>query len=125
MKFANIVISLLYVSITLASSFKIAGTLGYYALFTEDFVERFCENKTMPELQCNGKCTLSKMLLQESKEEKKPINIDWVKNETVFFIDQIVVIAFEEITLDYSDNYNYSNLYNYSFLSPTLHPPRL
>jgi len=125
MKFANVVIATLYVIITLASSFKIAGTLGYYALFTEDFVERFCENKTRPELQCNGKCTLSKMLLQESKEDKKPINIDFVKNETVLFIGQIVFIEFDGITLSHSDNYNYNNLYYYSFSAPTLHPPRI
>ncbi|NNK19429.1 MAG: hypothetical protein HKP49_09780, partial [Maribacter sp.] len=49
MKKYRFIISLLFLLLTLTGSLKIAGTIGYYALFTEDFVERFCENKERPE----------------------------------------------------------------------------
>lgn len=65
------------------------------------------------------------MLLQDSNEEKKPINIDWLKNENVLFVDCLVTVEFDETSVELSDNHKYSNLYYYSFSKLTLHPPRL
>lgn len=123
MKSFHVAIAMTYVVITLASSLKISGTMGYYALFTEDFVERFCENTARPELQCNGHCTLSKMLLQDSEEEQAPINMEWLKNETILFIEDVVVINFYRNSIAISGNFGYNNLYAYNFSKLSLHPP--
>ncbi len=113
-----------FLVVTLTSSLKIAGTFGYYALFTDDFVERFCENKERPELNCDGKCYLAKMLLQESKDDKPPINIDLLKNETVLFLEKSITFDFigdREFDLA---NYGYTNHYHFRFLQEEIQPPR-
>ena len=116
---------MLFLVITLTSSFKIAGTIGYYALFTEDFVERFCENKERPELNCDGKCALSKMLLQESKDETPPMNIEFLKTETVLFLESGLEIDFAVYLNETSKNTNYTNHYSFDLLKKELQPPRV
>lgn len=59
MKLSDLAISVLFLVITMANSLKATATFGYYALFTEGFIERFCENKDKPMLQCDGKCALA------------------------------------------------------------------
>lgn len=98
--------------------------MGYYALFTEDFIERFCENKARPELQCDGKCELSKMLLQESDSEKVPINLDFLKSGTLVFLSAICTIDFFQLTTENFDHAQYTNLYHFTFMDRVIHPPR-
>ncbi len=59
--------------ILIVSSFtlKSAILMTYYSLFTENFIENFCENKDRPELNCDGKCFLSKMLKKGDQQEKQ------------------------------------------------------
>ena len=116
---------MLFLVITLASSLKIAGTIGYYALFTEDFVERFCENKERPELNCDGKCALAKMLLEETNDEDSPINIDFLKTETVLFLESELEIEFAVFFTETLENTNYTNHYSFDFLEKELQPPRV
>ena len=116
---------MLFLVITLTSSLKIAGTIGYYALFTEDFVERFCENKERPELNCDGKCALSKMLLQESNDEDLPMNIDFLKTETILFLESGMVINFTVYFNETPKNTNYTNHYSFNLLNKELQPPRV
>ena len=111
--------------ITLTSSLKIAGTIGYYALFTEDFVERFCENKDRPELNCDGKCALSKMLLEESNDEDPPINIDFLKTETVLFLESGMEIEFAVYCSETLKNMDYDNHYSFDLLKKEPQPPRV
>jgi len=110
--------------ITLANSLKIASTIGYYALFTEDFVERFCENKERPELHCDGKCALANMLLQESNDETPPMNIDFLKTETVLFLESGLEIEFAVFFNETRKNTNYTNHYSFNLPKKVLHPPR-
>ncbi|MDE3740890.1 hypothetical protein [Maribacter polysaccharolyticus] len=111
--------------LTLASSLKVAGTLSYYALFTDDFIDRYCVNKERPELHCDGKCYLAKMLLQESNDDHPPINIELLKNETILFLEKSP--AFEIISNQGSAiaNYQYNDRYEYCYLKEVTHPPRL
>lgn len=99
--------------------------MGYYALFTEDFVERFCENKAKPALNCDGKCALSKMLLQEADDERTPINLDWLNHETVLFIDSLLTVEFTQIKKNVLACLEYRNLYDFSFSKRIVHPPSL
>ena len=125
MKKCSLIISILFLVITLANSLKIAGTIGYYALFTEDFVERFCENKERPKLNCDGKCALSKMLLQESSDDTPPINLDLLKTETVLFLESSMQIDFP-VKTDKSFTINeYANLYCFSLVLKEIQPPQI
>ncbi len=124
MKKSSVLVSILFLVLTLTSSLKIAGTIGYYTLFTEDFVERFCENKERPELNCDGKCALSKMLLQESKDETPPLNIDFLKTETVLFLEPGMEIEFSVYINEPLKNSNSNNHYSFDLLKIELQPPR-
>ena len=124
MKVNTLAITSLFLVITIAGSLKIAGTLGYYALFTEDFVERFCENKERPELQCNGKCALSKMLAKKKQEERKPLNLDWLKTETILFLETLSALDFEVFSVLKRVYAKQINLYNFRFVPVTIIPPR-
>ncbi|MBT8298239.1 MAG: hypothetical protein KJO52_07885 [Maribacter sp.] len=125
MKKFSFVISTLFLVITLTSSLKIAGTIGYYALFTEDFVERFCENQERPELNCDGKCALSQMLLQESNDEELPINIDLLKTETILFLEAGMNITYAVYLSETLENNRYTIHYSFDLHNIELQPPRV
>jgi len=45
-----------------------------FALNQKEIAEEFCENKDKPKMNCDGKCHLSKMLVEQStEEEEKPV----------------------------------------------------
>lgn len=43
--------------------------VGNYVINKQEIVDKFCVNKAMPEMQCDGKCYLAQQL-QEEKEKK-------------------------------------------------------
>ena len=98
--------------------------MGYYALFTEDFVERFCENKARPELQCNGKCVLSKMLAKKEQEERKPLNFDWLRTETILFLDTMDSVSFETFPIYKIKRFLHSDFYRFHFIKEIIIPPK-
>ena len=124
MKLSSFTISTLFIIISLASSFKTASVLSYYAMFTDAFVERFCEYTVRPEMKCNGKCALSKMLLQEAEDEKTPVNIDWLKNETVLFVASLISFDFLQLPQTELNKLQYSVLYDFHFSERIIHPPQ-
>ena len=124
MRLSGFTISTLFVIISLASSLKTASVLSYYALFTDDFVERFCENTARPEMKCDGKCALSKMLLQETEDEKTPVNIDWLKTETILFVAPLISFDFLKLPQTELNELQYSVLYDFHFSERINHPPQ-
>ena len=124
MRLSGFTISTLFVIISLASSLKTASVLSYYALFTDDFVERFCENTARPEMKCDGKCALSKMLLQEAEDEKTPVNIDWLKTETILFVAPLISFDFLQLPQTELNELQYSVLYDFHFSERIIHPPQ-
>ena len=99
--------------------------MGYYAMFTNDFVERFCENKDRPELKCDGKCALSQMLSQKADDEKTPINLDLLKNEIVLFIGSLTTYTFVQQPRKVLHNVVYRVLYDFHFFERIKHPPEV
>lgn len=51
---------------------RVPAIYAYYILDTSDFIERLCENKDKPKMNCNGKCYLSKMLQADQQAEDEP-----------------------------------------------------
>lgn len=125
MKLSSFTIAILFTFISLASSLKTASVMGYYAMFTNDFVERFCENKDRPELKCDGKCALSQMLSQKADDEKRPINLDWLKKEIVLFIGSLTTYTFVQQPRKVLHNVMYRVLYDFHFFERIKHPPEV
>ncbi len=124
MKLSNLAIASFFLVIIMANSLKVTATFGYYALFTEDFIARFCENKNKPMLQCDGKCELSKMLLLEADDDKIPINLESLKNETVLFLVSFFEVDFSKFTAASLADLYYKDHYNFHFSANMIHPPR-
>lgn len=123
MKTKSLFIASIFLAITIASSLKIACTLGYYALFTEDFIERYCINKERPELQCDGKCALSKMLTEKKQEEREPLNLDWLKTETLLFLGILHSVSFETFSIFRTNLFLHINLYQFRHIQNIIIPP--
>ncbi|MBU2945382.1 hypothetical protein [Zobellia uliginosa] len=125
MKPSQLIISIIFLAITLASSLKIAGIIGYYTLFTEDFIETLCENKNKPELQCNGKCALSQIIAQDSQEKNAPLNLEFLKIETLFFLHSLSEVRFPSVLTTHSFDLIHTDNYNFRFSDRIKHPPRV
>ena len=67
--------SLWFLLLVLNSTFFQAGILVSYMVDIEGYTEAFCENTDKPEMQCHGKCHLTKMLAEseENKQENKEL----------------------------------------------------
>ena len=102
--------------------------LDYMANY-DYIVNTLCENKDKPEMECNGKCHLSKELAKEAgTDEKNPLNktskteipqiIISENIQEYFFISETVITSSEKT--GYQPNLNSS-----LFISEILHPPQL
>tara|TARA_R110002167_G_scaffold125448_7_gene305592 strand:+ start:784 stop:1113 length:330 start_codon:yes stop_codon:yes gene_type:complete len=108
----------------MASSLKIAGTLGYYAIFTEDFIENYCVNRAKPELHCDGKCALAQMLIKKAEKNKIPIDLEFLKSETLLFLTVQRGIDFLTFTVSDHVNTYYTNSYSFQLIDQLINPPR-
>ena len=45
------------------------GVVAYYETHLNEIVEKYCVNKSTPELHCNGKCHLAKQFSAEQNQE--------------------------------------------------------
>ncbi|UNY98196.1 hypothetical protein MQE36_14030 [Zhouia spongiae] len=87
---------ILFIAIT--TLFKPLWPVVDYVINYEYISEVLCENKDRPELHCDGKCYLSKMLAQESnKNDKNPFEGKQLKTEIL----QIV----------YFENFSFKNTF--------------
>lgn len=101
-----------------------------YVVNYDYIVNVLCENKDRPELQCNGKCHLSKELAKEAgAEDQNPFNSKTSKTEIPQFIisENITEYTFaSETEISSIDNIGYRpNLNSSLFISKILHPPQL
>ena len=98
-----------------------------YVVNYEYISKVLCENKTKPELKCNGKCHLMKELAKASEEEK-PISSDkkmmYFEFETVF-IQELPHFEWNDFGFSAPKTVNaiYSDLYCYKRVTTVFHPP--
>ena len=62
-----------------------------YVVNYDYIVNELCENKSKPELKCNGKCHLMKELAKESESEKP------IQNDKKSSVSEFEVLFFQEI----------------------------
>lgn len=101
-----------------------------YLVNYDYIVETLCENKDRPEMNCNGKCHLSKELAKEAgNDDKNPLSGKTSKSE----IPQIIISEHVSEFLFLSgsepattEEIGYKSVFYTSlFSSKILHPPRL
>ncbi|KRG30521.1 hypothetical protein [Salegentibacter mishustinae] len=96
--------------------------ISFYMVDTKNFVELFCVNKEKPELECNGKCELSKLAESDTSKEK-PSYLDILQKEIALFYSasyspQPKILAQNSLV----DN-EYLNNYRFLFTSEFILPP--
>lgn len=127
--FASVKIMMVFISYSLSflillSSLRVSITFAYYELDPVGFIEKLCENKDKPELQCNGQCHLKKVAESSSKDSKSPekvINFD----ELLLFIANPDNFEITIKTYKNKERHNYLNLYAYFSTYILEHPPQL
>ncbi|MDF0715097.1 hypothetical protein PY092_02955 [Muricauda sp. 334s03] len=95
----------------------------YYSLDREGFIEKLCENKDKPELNCNGKCMLAQMLRAQAEDDEPMPLIGW-EEVLVFFMDLPVY----NVPTDGKEThtaFHYKNSYSYHFNDTLIKPPMI
>ncbi len=106
----------------LFSSMRISFTYVYYYLDPGGFTEKLCENKDKPELQCNGKCYLKKVVSKEKKENNAPLpEIEY--KDLQLILEKGKEYKFGSISVASGGFDNYKNSYTFLHPSGTFHPP--
>jgi hypothetical protein len=107
----------------LSNNFKIVAVYGWYTLNIDNFIEQLCENKDKPQLECNGKCYLSKIIAETSKEKNpSSVVLEW---EQLIFCQVTVPQESACIpTFKRKSNFRYTLYYNFKNTSKIFNPPR-
>jgi len=125
MKTPSFILTALLSFLILFNSLSVSFTYAYYELDPIGFIEKLCENKDKPELQCNGKCHLKKVAESNSNSNN---------NTPTGIIDfkEILLYTQEFDTYDFCptinlkrDSIEYHNLYTYIGLDTCFHPPKV
>jgi hypothetical protein len=105
------------------NTLRVSVTFMYYKLDPIGFIEQLCVNKDKPELKCNGKCHLKKVI-QSTNDEKEASKI--------FTIE---LLLFHQPLSEYQLNaslftqqkgaFSYSNLYDFNYKISCFHPPQV
>ena len=65
------------------------------------------------------------MLLQDASENEEPINIDFLKTETILFLDAVLEMEFPTLFTNPDFELWYSNNYHFNLINRIIHPPRI
>ena len=83
-----------------------------------------CENKEVPQMQCNGKCQLKKQLSEaDTQQEKEPVSVE--KLPDVFWTITKTDISPKQFPTEISTSSIYNIIQLSSFPSSTFHPPTI
>lgn len=100
-----------------------------YILYDFDstlFVSMFCENKNRPQLHCNGKCQLAKMLKEKEQEDASNILKQLQKSNLIAFNDNNLLYERKFSTLNNSKHpVEHQSNYCFSYFSKKYKPPKI
>ena len=101
--------------------------IGLFVFNQSFFVQQFCENKSKPNLHCNGKCYLKKQLQAESNatnENTKSQQLLQIIELPIFIQNTIAPQAFySNVQLPVFYFNQYKNNYSFLFSAILFHPP--
>ncbi|WP_143559472.1 hypothetical protein [Sphingobacterium sp. JB170] len=96
-----------------------------YEYDTKLFVSMFCENKSRPQLKCNGKCYLAKM--QKEQEDNDASNrLKQLQTEVVYFnvVTPVYIVSDKLLFVEeVKPPAYYNQLYSFLFTSHLVKPP--
>lgn len=126
-------LAILWILLISVQSFYQGLIYTYYVLNKDYIVAQLCENKAKPELQCDGKCHLKKVL-QVSKERKAPDSQPFLPSleeikPPVLFYEQLAFHFLDTATHFMDDLYKnalfeYAFDYQYTPVFAAFQPPR-
>ena len=105
-------------------SLRVSITYAYYYIDTANFIERLCENKDKPQLECNGKCHLKKVAKNNTTNEQTPTKLIDFK-ELILFVNHQKKYSINLIFLKKIETTNYNNLYTYTSIDSLYRPPQV
>ena len=123
MKVINHISIYFFVLLISFSSIKNGLMLGFYTSNQDSFIELFCVNKDKPELHCDGKCELSKLIDRGENHDRK--SFDFLTKDVMFvycLIDFKPPIKYQQKPITKSI---YSNSYSFLMLSKDNPPPEI
>ncbi|NAY91966.1 hypothetical protein GTQ34_08550 [Muricauda sp. JGD-17] len=121
-QYKSLAFSLLFITLILMSNLRFSAMYVYYSVAKEDFIERLCENKDKPQLNCDGKCMLSQMLVAQSEEEEQPLpTIGW--EQLVLFLPEYPNYVLADLTKTNEVNHYPQTNYSFNFIVVPYKPP--
>lgn len=101
----------------------------WFMLNQQEVTETLCENKDKVEMQCNGKCYLSKQL-QKVENQQNPTE---TKTNPFSKFQENIILYFKQIKnqiptlklpiIRLASHYSYENTYHFTFENHLLKPP--
>lgn len=125
MKMSTYIFALSVTILILFNSTRVSLTYAYYKLDPVGFIEALCVNKDKPELQCNGKCHLNKVLKSQDKDQDIPENVVDFKELLLYTITLEKIIFKQKNDLKKQNTSIYKNLYSYNSINDCFHPPQV
>ncbi len=93
-------------------------------LINQDYIAEFlCINKDKPELECNGKCYLTKQLKEISEEKEKNLPAIAMEDYPIGIMTFTLFEISQDTKAILQTNFQYTNNYRYSYLNLVFHPP--
>jgi len=117
------ILSIILTTIILLSSLRVTFTYAYYELDPIGFIEKLCENKDKPALQCNGKCHLKKVAENSTDNQQEPAKSTTLKEITLFIVNKLE-FTLSKIKKAENNNFDYKNLYAFSSIHNIDRPPQ-
>jgi len=120
----SIILSFILTAAILIHSLQLSFTYAYYYVDKSDFIERLCENKDKPDMQCEGKCHLKKVAESNTNDDNAPFKAMNFKEITLFIVEQNSFKFINNASKSTLIN-NYSNLYCHALSKSFDHPPQI
>ena len=111
-----------FIMLILMSNLRFSSMYVYYSLDREGFIEQLCENKDKPELNCDGKCMLAKMLQAQTDEDEQPMPMIGWEDVLVFFID-LPSYTMPNSNEENRNSFYYMDFYSFRFNDTLFKPP--
>ncbi len=114
---------ILLISVIMLQSFSKLMIIADYEL-NKDYISKvLCENRSKPQMHCNGKCQLKKQLEKDEKEQNSPFNPLKEKNEVQFFGESRNLFSSINLFVEVQQNIFFLIPESDSHLSAVFQPP--
>ncbi len=124
MRTGTVILTFFLAATMLFSSIRISLTYAHYYLDPIGFIEKLCENQDKPEMECNGKCHINKVISEAAGNSEAPMETLELKEVILFLNDVSYHISKPDVRKDFPSGY-YSNLYKSKIGLKIDHPPQV